>query len=201
MEQCSYCRREFKNTNSSKNHENWCKGNPNRRKQTSAYYAALKTKSKGNQWNGTNYVLADSTRKKLSNAIKFKNENESQESKQKRIDTINRKVEEGTWHASLAKNHHYKYKGVDLHGNWELQYAKWLDANNIKWIRCAESFTYFYEEKDRRYTPDFYLINSDEYIEIKGYMTDKDVAKWAQFPANKCLKVLMKKELEDLKII
>ena len=58
-------------------------------------------------------------------------------------ETIQKKVAEGTWHTSLAKNMHYNYNGIDLHGTWELKYAQYLDKNNIKWIRCKEQFDYF----------------------------------------------------------
>jgi PAB1-binding protein PBP1 len=53
-------------------------------------------------------------------------------------------------------------------------------------------------EKNRKYTPDFYLTESDEYIEIKGYKTEKDKAKWSQFPKNKKLIVLTASELKDI---
>ena len=45
----------------------------------------------------------------------------------------------------------------------------------------------------RYYTPDFYLPDEDIYIEIKGYKTIKDEAKWSQFPIDKRLKVLFDK--------
>jgi PAB1-binding protein PBP1 len=50
-------------------------------------------------------------------------------------------------------------------------------------------------------TPDFYLPGTDEFIEIKGYKTEKDTAKWNQFPADKKLTILMHKELKDMQII
>lgn len=64
-----------------------------------------------------------------------------------------------------------------------------------------ESFAYIFEGKERKYTPDFYLVDSDEYVEIKGYKTDKDAAKWEQFPEHRKLKVLRGEDLIALKII
>lgn len=87
---------------------------------------------------------------------------------------------------------------MDLHGSWELKYAQYLDEHRIKWIRNKDSFSYEFEGKERKYTPDFYLIDSDEYIEVKGYKTAKDLAKWDQFPPHRKLTVLMKAELETL---
>ena len=62
-----------------------------------------------------------------------------------------------------------------------------------------ESFEYNFENKVRHYTPDFYLTDSDTYIEIKGFKTEKDDAKWKQF--SKKLIVLTKAELKELGII
>ena len=112
--------------------------------------------------------------------------------------TVNRKVEDGTWHTSLAKHMHIDYRGNDLHGSWELKYVLYLDQNSIKWVRNKDSFAYVYDEKQRKYTPDFYLPHTDEYIEIKGYKTDKDSAKWSQFPSHRKLKILMREDLLSL---
>ncbi len=138
---------------------------------------------------------------KLSKKAKEKNANESEESKLKRKNTINEKVRKGEWHTSLAKNMHINYKGVDLHGSWELKYAQYLDANGIRWIRNKESFHYFFEGTDRRYTPDFYLPDFDQYVEIKGHKTNKDDAKWSQFPSYRKLVILTKVELKKLAIL
>ena len=112
--------------------------------------------------------------------------------------TIADKVAKGEWHTSLAKHMHIDYNGIDLHGTWELEYAKYLDANNINWTRAKDTFAYTFDGKDRKYTPDFYLIDTNEYVEVKGYKTAKDEAKWSQFP--KKLVVLMKEELQELGI-
>jgi hypothetical protein len=82
---------------------------------------------------------------------------------------------------------------VKLNGSWEQKYAFWLDENNIKWIRNTKSFPYEFEGKVRKYYPDFYLVDENRYIEIKGYETDKDRAKWSQF--KNTLTVLKRNEL------
>lgn len=95
---------------------------------------------------------------------------------------------------------HYSYNGVDLHGTWELAFAIYLDKNNISWKRPTVRFKYEYENKTRYYTPDFYLVDTDEFIEIKGYKTSKDDAKWDQFPKDKKLTVLMHEQLDSMGI-
>jgi len=205
---CKFCEKECKNDNSLRNHQRLCKFNPER--QTTPFQDKEKQKEiakvrrengSQNQWSNPNYTMPDETRKKLSEYTKKRNANESEETKAKRKATIAKKVENGEWHVSLAKYHHYEYNGVDLHGKWELNYAKWLDKNQIKWQRCRDSFSYEFEGKTRRYTPDFYLIDSDEYIEIKGYKTEKDDAKWSQFPSYRTLKVLLEDDLKAMGVI
>ena len=115
--------------------------------------------------------------------------------------TCLRKSKNGTWHTSLAKELHYNYKGNDLHGTWELRYALYLDKNNRIWVRNKERFEYTYKNKVRYYTPDFYLVDTNEYIEIKGYCSGKDYAKWKQFPTTEKLIVLREKDLKLLGIL
>jgi len=146
-------------------------------------------------------LVTDETRKKISVFISQRNLNEKEESKEKRKNTIKQKIMDGQWHVSLAKKMHHNYQGVDLHGTWELYYAKFLDKNKIEWERCKEVFSYTFDGQIKNYTPDFFLVESKEYVEIKGYVTEKDVAKWKQFPKDLTLKVLKRKDLKDLNII
>lgn len=106
----------------------------------------------------------------------------------------------GTWHISLDKNKRISYNGVELHCSWELYYAMYLDKNNIRWVRCTDRFLYEYKGVNHYYTPDFYLPQTNEYIEIKGYATGKDYAKWECFPKDKKLVVLRGNDLVELGI-
>ena len=85
---------------------------------------------------------------------------------------------------------------VYLRSSYELEYVKFLDKNNIKWKPNHQKFPYLFNNKQRYYYPDFYLIEAQEYIEIKGYKTEKDVEKWKSFPFK--LKILMKSDLQEL---
>lgn len=209
---CKYCKKECKNKNSLAQHEIRCKHNPDRISTTfmsnenQIKLAALRKKlgyqnqyAKAKALGLPKPVCTKETRKKLSEAIVNRPKDFTRAVSRKISQTIIKKVECGEWHTSLAKNMHYDYKGEDLHGKWELAYARWLDEQNIIWIRNKKSFTYIFENVQRGYTPDFYLPQTDEYIEIKGYETSKDYAKWEQFP--KKLKVLKYSELKQLNII
>lgn len=118
-------------------------------------------------------------------------------------DTICQKVKDGTWHYSFSKvrTHTYNSKNngiVKVMGSWELHYVKWLDENNINWIQNKNKF--YYEFKGLKsgkgyYVPDFYLIDENIYVEIKGYETEKDRAKWKWFPHK--LKILKENDLKS----
>ncbi|NBT09188.1 MAG: hypothetical protein EBS98_10405 [Chitinophagia bacterium] len=203
---CKHCGKECKNENSLRNHERLCKENPNRQ-FTPFHNQDFQRSNNENQYTKAKRlglelpVVSEETRAKLRKSNASRTPEWNKENGKRISETIKKKVREGTWHTSLARHMHIDYNGVDLHGSWELKYAQYLDANNIKWIRNKDSFHYEFEGKSRKYTPDFYLLESDEYIEIKGYKTEKDEAKWSQFPTHRKLVILMKKELEDLSVI
>lgn len=110
--------------------------------------------------------------------------------------TVNKKVIDGTWHFSFSKTRTHIYKGLHLRGKWEVAYAQYLDAHNVDWIQPTKSFPYTFEGKTRQYFPDFYLLEEDLYVEIKGYETPKDRAKWKEFPHK--LLILKGKDLVKL---
>lgn len=123
----------------------------------------------------------------------------TKEQKDRISNTIKNKIKEGTWHYSFSKTRTHVYNGINFYGMWELQYAKWLDKNKINWYRPNETFSYMFENVEHQYKPDFYLIDSEEFVEIKGYETEKDRCKWKHFPLK--LKILNGIDLFDLKII
>lgn len=83
-----------------------------------------------------------------------------------------------------------------LLGGWEEKVAKYLDDKKIVWNRPKQGIRYYFENKEHYYFPDFYLQNLDLYIEVKGMKTEKDDAKWKQFPFK--LKVIDKHHISTL---
>lgn len=207
---CKFCNKVCKNANSQRSHSLLCKLNPNRR--TTPFQDLEFQKSK-NGLGGQNAftkakrlglprpITSDETRRKISERNQLRTKEWHKENGKKISQTVQRKVENNEWHTSVAKRMHKEYNGVTLHGKWELNYALWLDKNQIKWLRNTERFIYFFEDKKRFYTPDFYLPETQTYIEIKGYQTNKDLAKWNQFPNDKKLVVLKEADLKNLNII
>lgn len=63
-------------------------------------------------------------------------------------------------------------------GTWELKVANWLNENSISWTNDFEPIPYKWKNKWHLYFPDFYLIEHDVIIEVKGFKTQRDEAKW-----------------------
>ena len=50
---------------------------------------------------------------------------------------------------------------------WEANYARLLNYLSVQWIHQPKTF----QLETQKYTPDFYVPESDTYIEIKNYMS------------------------------
>lgn len=87
------------------------------------------------------------------------------------------------------------YKGYYCQSSWELAYVIFCLDHNIKIIRNKERFSYIFGGVERSYFPDFYLIDSNQFVEVKGYYDDKTKAKEEQFPKDKKLVMLKKDQM------
>lgn len=72
-------------------------------------------------------------------------------------------------------------KGVEtrVKGTWELLVARSLTELSIEWSNSLSPFTYTWNETNHSYFPDFYLPVYDVFLEVKGYKTKRDLAKWS----------------------
>jgi hypothetical protein len=102
----------------------------------------------------------------------------------------------------------YFYNGQWLQGTWELTYAKYLDLKNIKWKKLGigdKDHSFEWEDIDGKhhYTPDFYLEEKSQYIEVKGYWWGNDKEKMRQVLSQNDidLKIVEKKEYKIIKEI
>ena len=154
----------------------------------------------GSFWKGKKHT--ESTKEKLSKSLSGRKMNE--DFKLKRSNEMKLRYLNG-WESSAGKTKKIKYTStiageVFLDGMWELKTAMYFDENNINWIRNKKRFNYLDSNGIKRtYCPDFYLIDDDMFIEIKGYETELDRLKWLQFTEN--LEVWYKFNLKEKKII
>jgi len=70
---------------------------------------------------------------------------------------------------------------VWMRSTWEVKFATYLDINKIEWLFEIKKFPINYLGKDGTYTPDFYLMKEDKYIEIKGWWRDDAKIKYESF--------------------
>ena len=98
--------------------------------------------------------------------------------------------------SNRGRTKQFEKHGIKFQGQWELIYYEWCLAHSIKIQRCDKRFTYEWNGI-RSYNPDFYLPESDTYVEIKGYETDRDKAKWRDFPHK--LIIVKSKEINEMR--
>lgn len=71
------------------------------------------------------------------------------------------------------------YNGIWFDSNWEVQVAKSLDENKVKWIRPKIGF--IWTDNGNKYYPDFYLCDYDIYLDPKNdYLIKQDKVKIEQ---------------------
>lgn len=75
---------------------------------------------------------------------------------------------------------HFQANGqwIALRSTWEIAYAIWLDAQGIAWEYEAKTFLL---SDGSVYTPDFYLVASGEFVEVKGWLRGKWLDKYEKF--------------------
>lgn len=161
---CKYCDRVAKNKSSNSNHEIRCPANPDRKIQK----------------------LTEEGRKRVSESALKQNATQWTSEKRKQHSISMKKAVENN-PDSYTKNNVcgrvkiIEYNGTNLKGQWEVTTAKWLDSLNIAWLSEVNPQPYYWNDGWHLYYPDFYLIDYNIYIEVKGYKTERDDAKWSHF--------------------
>lgn len=98
----------------------------------------------------------------------------------------------------------YEVAGQKVQGTWERNIALKFEEMKISWVKLKtrkDIFRYTLNNKERCYTPDFYLPDFDLYLEIKGYWWGNDKEKMKViFETYKDKKIIIieKKEYEKI---
>lgn len=214
MYKCKYCERECKNLNSLKQHEIRCKENPDKIDISNSCINIINYNKhildgdknvtpKRNQYTKAEYyglekpVVSDITRKKLSISAKNQIWDDCRRKKlsERMIQAV---IDNPESYSSSNVNGRIKkcvYNDQIFDSNWEVIVAKFLDKNNIKWIRPLNGFEHIWNNSIHIYYPDFYLTDYNLYIEVKGYIRDRDLFKWKTIPN---LIVLKKEEINNI---
>lgn len=166
MLQCEFCSKEYSNKIGFSNHVRRCPSNPNRVHESDRF--------------------GPETRKKLSEASKRNNELRWNDPlfREKHKAAMRRAVEENPESYSSSNRGRTKQTtidGVKLQGQWEVDFYLWAKQQGLNPVRPKQAFVYEWNGS-RLYHPDFYIESMDLYVEVKGYETERDTAKWRDFP-------------------
>lgn len=80
-----------------------------------------------------------------------------------------------------TKSGYRKDLDLNLRSNWEANFARILKGYKIVFEFEPKVFTFPVKRGTKGYTPDFYLTEIDEWVEIKGYLDDKSKIKIKRF--------------------
>lgn len=94
----------------------------------------------------------------------------------------NLKGKTGGFRANSTRKTRVLYKGYQLDSGAELRFAQLLDTHNIKWVK--NSTIWFEYLPGKKYYPDFFLTDYNQWIEIKGkyYLREDDPLRWKSVP-------------------
>lgn len=190
---CKFCSKLHANGNSLTSHERFCHSNPYREEspfEKEDFHEDLRKSGKRNnqytkakQLNLPKPILKDETLEKLSFAASGKIWSKERKENHSKIMLEVAKANPNSYSAgNQGRCKTFEIDGIKLKGSWEVKYYLYCKENNIPVERPNNGFSYIWEGKTRTYYPDFYHPNYDIYIEIKGYETDRDRAKWSCFP-------------------
>lgn len=195
---CQYCGKVCKNKNSLVNHERLCDKNPLAQDKT---YLRKTIPGRGGwnnglpAWNSGLTKETDIRVQHISDGLKrhkalvgplgiVVNNNPA-----KRVEVrekISKSMRE-VYSKKEPRTHQHRTKsgwckGVWCDSSWELAYFIYNVDNDITILRTNDKFKYEYNGSIHSYFPDFYLPDLNTYVEIKGYITEKDNSKFSQFP-------------------
>lgn len=195
---CKFCGKLCLNNNSLAQHQIRCNKNPDkiRTKHSDDTIKKLST-IMSKVCNNSNRIYTDEKRKNMSNWSKnFNSTYWTDENREKHSQRMKKVVEDNP--ESYSTNNVsgrvklYEYNGIKLKGTWEVKIVTLLDKFNIKWTNNIKPFPYYWNNSWHLYFPDFYLIDYDLFIEVKGYQRDRDIEKWKVLDN---LLVIKKKEI------
>lgn len=176
---CEFCGKTHTTKSSLNNHRIRCPQNPNRRIQ--AMTESGKEKSR------------------LANEAKSKRIWSDPEFRKRHQDSMRQAVEnnpESYTSSNRGRTKQIEYDGIKFQGQWELDFYKWAKDQGLDPKRPNKGFSYQWNGQ-RKYFPDFYIDSLDSYVEVKGYETDRDRAKWNQFPER--LIIIKEQQIKEIR--
>jgi hypothetical protein len=101
--------------------------------------------------------------------------------------------------AKEGRRFHSEKLNMDFRSNWEVELAELMDEMGIKFLYEPERF--YFRAESESYLPDFYLIDYNCFIEVKGYFdkrSQKRVKLFKKYYGAKYAFFLYEKEEREL---
>jgi hypothetical protein len=200
---CKFCDKETKNTGI-KHHEIRCRLNPNRITLSPSY--GMTGKKGANQFSKAvreGNIPPEVSQKTIQKilATKRKNGTMSKTAEQRQQLSAIMKAAVEKYPDSYTSSNRGRVKqiivdGIKFQGQWEVDFYNWAKDRGLNPTRPKEGFRYNWNG-ERTYFPDFYIESLDLFVEVKGYETERDRAKWDQFP--KKLKIIKEAEIKQIR--
>lgn len=161
------CGKEFDNAQSLNAHYRWCLIHREGKPVIDTWQKGKPSKSRGKSLEDI-VINPEATRKKLSDANKNRVPIKHTVEAKRKISEARTKYLEGNNHIEW-----FSVNGIKVQGKWEKQVAENFLELGINFSRIKLKYDVY-----RTYTPDFYLPDLDAYVEVKGWLSDRDKAKY-----------------------
>ena len=194
--ECSFCRKNIARKSSYTKHVNYyCKLNPNRKK---SFHEDPLYKEKQRQIRLKNGdCMTDSGKLRASERNKklFQDPVYREKFSNRMKEAVLANPESYSDKNIVGRSKHFTIDGIRYNSSWEYEVAQYLTDANINWKRGKLApEKYYWNESWHFYFPDFYLEDYNCYVEVKGYETERDRAKWKY--STKKIIVIKQKELD-----
>ena len=194
------CGKEFEKHQSLNAHKSWCKCN-HQDSEIKMKRGRAWSKGQTKETNEAVKRIADTIKQRINEGSiipSFTDKKHTDETKKQMSESRSKYIEE---HNNYGLHWFEIWNGsrmVKIQGTWELKVANWLNDKGIKWDRTRILYN-----KNRHYTPDFYLPEHKCYIEVKGWMKDRDIFKMniVLSEHNIELKLIEKNEIDKLELL
>lgn len=177
---CEFCQKIYFNKSGLSNHLRRCPKNPNRIMETLTDSGRAKISKSSTRFNETRWA-------------NFANIERQRESMRKAAENYPESYNHGHPGRGVKR---YVVDGITLTGKWEVDFYIWARDNGLNPKRPEKGFKYEYDGV-RTYYPDFYIESLDLYVEVKGWESERDHAKWLQFP--KKLIIIRQQEIKQIR--
>jgi len=176
---CIYCEKEFLNKSGYSNHVRRCPKNPERKIETLTAAGRLALSLKGTENNKKKWADPSFRQKH-----------------QKGMQRAVRENPESYSSSNRGRTKQIILDGIKFQGQWEVDFYLWAKQQGFNPVKPTKAFRYYWNG-ERWYHPDFYIQSKDLYVEVKGYETERDRAKWSQFPEKLC--IIKEKEIKQIR--